>query len=171
MSPLPYYEKACNENQPGSIFAHWNWSAFLFGPLWFAYRKSYFYAFLFLYVEILYGAFLVELGSGFFQYKLTALLPLRILIGFVGTSLYLRKWINGRRSHAKHTSIIALILFSIFNAMFSNALLEKPVFPDVTWPLKREFYYYYYDDRTNGTISIESEKTMKKVKESPYFEV
>jgi len=143
-----FYEDACKKNQPGSIFPHWNWAAFLLGPYWLAYRRSYFYAFLFLCLEILHT------NTIFF-------ISVRILLGFMGTSLYLRKWVKNKVPHYFGKSILALILFSTFGVIFTNALLENPVFPDITHTLKREFHYHYYNERTGESFSIESKEPRK----------
>lgn len=124
----PYYTRMEQTQNPGSIFFAWNWAAFLLGPVWFAYRKCYFYAFLTLMIEISYGGYLVSIGSGLLSYKFSALIPLRILVGSIGTSLYFRKWIKGRQTHYQHKSIIIGILFAMLYAGLTTSYAIKNPF-------------------------------------------
>ncbi len=127
MQQQSYYKRLESIEEPGTIFVKWNWAACLLGPVWFAYRRCYLYAFLTLLIEVSYGSYLVIIGSGVVKYSLTSLIPLRILIGMIGTSLYFRKWIKGRMTHGQHTSLImGTIVFILYTMMASSFTFTKP---------------------------------------------
>lgn len=135
-----YYANAETKENPGDIFFHWNWAAFFFGPLWLAYRKSYFYAFLALLIEVTYGSYVIQLGGGVFEYKMTAFLPYRIILGFIGTSLYFRKWIKNRQNHDQHKSLLMAFLFLLFWALFPAQVVIKAPSSYSTFTYKIERY-------------------------------
>lgn len=142
MSSLLYYKDAETKHTPGVLFSHWNWAAFLFGPLWLAYRRCYLYALIGFLVVHFFDILMIKSGLSRF-YTILAFLPLRILIGYYGTSLYFRVWRQKNKSHSQHRSIIAIIIYSILDALTSSVDYNKPV--NEQWDHFRHHYYYRFD--------------------------
>lgn len=142
MSSHLYYRDAETKGVPGTFFPHWNWAAFLFGPVWLAYRRCYLYALLLFIGVHFFDILLLKSGLSRVQ-SILAFLPIRIAMGYFGTSLYLRVWRTSQQSHNQHTSIFAIFIYALFDFIISSFDYNRPAVEQ--WDHLRDRYYFHFD--------------------------
>ncbi len=133
MSKENYYTKVFSTNQPGTMFVKWCWPAFIFGPLWLAYRRCYLYATLFAFIGFLSAHYFYGMYDGLFAYDgkgivfrlqyggtldllninpdIAIAFLVHLFLGLYGVAFYGKVWNKTQTPHQEHETIGFMFLW------------------------------------------------------------
>jgi hypothetical protein len=144
MSTENFYTKVFSIHQPGTMFVKWCWPAFIFGPLWLAYRRCYLYATLFALIGFLSSHYFYGMYDGLFAYDgmgivfrlhyggeldfynfnpdVAIAFLVHLFLGLYGVALYGKVWNKTQVNHLEHETVGFMFLWLFLKNLLFVAL-------------------------------------------------